>query len=64
MGKKKILNFTINGIPILSRNDDGEWNVFKKADTHFIENMLDEITDNKIEKYKTTLKEVNKEEKE
>lgn len=62
MGKKKILNFTINGIPILSRNDDGKWNIFKKADTHFTENMLEE--DNKIEKYKTTLKEINKEEKE
>lgn len=35
MGKKKIFNFTVNGIPIISRDDNGKWSVFKKADDHY-----------------------------
>src|SRR5574344_1956518 len=32
---KLIVNFSMNGVPIISRNDEGDWKVGQKADEHF-----------------------------
>lgn len=47
MAKKKhnpngiTFNFSINNIPILSKDDTGDWNIFKKADDHIEEDPND-----------------------
>lgn len=38
MGKKKnglIFNFSINGIPIISKDEEDKWHPFEKMDEHF-----------------------------